>query len=71
SADGQYGDIPGYVTWHVRGGYDFGPQASNLKVAAGVKNLFDKQYYTRSSDNNAGLYVGEPRTFYVQASVGF
>lgn len=44
---------------------------ANLKVAAGVKNLFDKQYFTRSSDNNAGLYVGEPRTFYVQASVGF
>jgi Fe(3+) dicitrate transport protein len=71
SADGQYGDIPGYVTWHVRGGYAFGPQLSNLKLAAGVKNLFDKQYFTRSSDNNAGIYVGEPRTFYVQASVGF
>ncbi|MFB4392604.1 MULTISPECIES: TonB-dependent siderophore receptor [unclassified Pseudomonas] len=71
SADGQFGDIPGYVTWHARGGYDFGPQVSNLKLAAGVKNLFDKQYYTRSSDNNAGIYVGEPRTFYVQASVGF
>ncbi|MGW7774304.1 TonB-dependent siderophore receptor [Pseudomonas machongensis] len=71
SADGQYGNIPGYVTWHARGGYDFGPQLSNLKLAAGVKNIFNKQYYTRSSDNNAGLYVGEPRTFYVQASVGF
>ncbi|MDF0730288.1 TonB-dependent siderophore receptor [Pseudomonas entomophila] len=71
SADGQFGNIPGYVTWHARGGYDFGPQLSNLKLAAGVKNIFDKQYYTRSSDNNAGLYVGEPRTFYVQASVGF
>ncbi|HDS1058499.1 TonB-dependent receptor [Pseudomonas putida] len=71
SADGQYGDIPGYVTWHARGGYEFGPELSNLKLAAGVKNLFDKQYFTRSSDNNAGLYVGEPRTFYVQASVGF
>ncbi len=71
SADGQYGDIPGYVTWHARGGYAFGPQLSNLKLAAGVKNLFDKQYFTRSSDNNAGIYVGEPRTFYVQASVGF
>ena len=59
------------MTWHARGGYDFGAQMANLKVAAGVKNLFDKQYFTRSSDNNAGLYVGEPRTFYVQASVGF
>jgi Fe(3+) dicitrate transport protein len=71
SADGQYGDIPGYVTWNVRGGYDFGSQLSNLKVGAGVKNIFDKQYFTRSSDNNSGMYVGAPRTFFVQASVGF
>jgi Fe(3+) dicitrate transport protein len=71
TADGQYGDIPGYVTWNVRGGYDFGPQVSNLKLGAGVKNIFDKQYFTRSSDNNSGMYVGAPRTFFVQASVGF
>ncbi|WP_426619627.1 TonB-dependent siderophore receptor [Pseudomonas rustica] len=70
TADGQYGDIPGYVTWNVRGGYDFGPQVSNLKLGAGVKNIFDKQYFTRSSDNNSGMYVGAPRTFFVQASVG-
>ncbi|AWY40277.1 TonB-dependent siderophore receptor [Pseudomonas putida] len=71
TADGQYGDIPGYVTWNVRSGYDFGPSVSNLKVGAGVKNIFDKQYFTRSSDNNSGMYVGAPRTFFVQASVGF
>lgn len=71
TADGQYGDIPGYVTWNVRGGYDFGSQLSNLKLGAGVKNVFDKQYFTRSSDNNSGMYVGAPRTFFVQASVGF
>ncbi|MGE7956131.1 TonB-dependent siderophore receptor [Pseudomonas sp. NPDC089530] len=71
SADGQYGDMPGYVIWNLRGGYDFGSQLSNLKLGAGVKNVFDKQYFTRSSDNNSGLYVGAPRTFFVQASVGF
>lgn len=71
SADGQYGDIPGYVSVNVRSGYDFGAQLSNLKLGVGVKNVFDQQHYTRSSDNNAGLYLGEPRTFFVQASVGF
>jgi len=71
TADGQFGDIPGYMTWNVRGGYDFGSQLSNLKLGAGVKNIFDKQYFTRSSDNNSGMYVGAPRTFFVQASVGF
>ncbi|PZW90119.1 TonB-dependent receptor-like protein [Pseudomonas sp. 478] len=54
-----------------RSGYDLGAQLSNLKVGAGVKNIFDKQYFTRSSDNNSGMYVGAPRTFFVQASVGF
>ncbi|MCR3832728.1 TonB-dependent receptor, partial [Pseudomonas aeruginosa] len=48
-----------------------GPQASNLKLGLGVKNLFDKQYFTRSSDNNSGIYVGQPRTLFMQASVGF
>ena len=71
SADGQYGNIPGYVTWNLRGAYDFGKQLSNLKLGAGVKNVFDHQYFTRSSDNNSGIYLGQPRTFFVQASVGF
>lgn len=71
SADGRFGDIPGYVTWNLRGAYDFGASLSNLKIGAGVKNIFDHQYYTRSSDNNSGIYLGQPRTVFVQASVGF
>jgi Fe(3+) dicitrate transport protein len=70
-ASGRLGDIPGYGTVNLRAGYDFGPQLSNLKLAVGVKNLFDRRYYTRSVDNNGGKYVGQPRTLYVQASVAF
>nr|WP_308425078.1 hypothetical protein [Pseudomonas koreensis] len=44
---------------------------SNLKLGAGVKNVFDKQYFTGSSDKNPGMYGGAPRTFFVQASLDF
>ena len=72
SADGSTGRIPGYMLVSTRAAYDFGPQLSNLKVAVGVKNLFNREYYTRSfDDNNKGKYVGEPRTLYLQTSVAF
>lgn len=71
SADGKYGDIPGYSTFAVRTAYDFGQQFHGLKVAGGVKNVFDKQYFTRSSDATGGKYVGQPRTFYLQTSFDF
>lgn len=72
SADGRRGRIPGYMLFSSRAGYDFGPQLSDLNVAVGVKNIFNHQYFTRSfDDNNKGLYVGEPRTVYVQTSVAF
>lgn len=71
SANGAYGDIPGYGTVHVRAAYDFGKQMHNLNIALGVKNLFDKRYFTRSTDNNAGKYVGMPRTVYLQASLAY
>ncbi|MDM0121792.1 TonB-dependent receptor family protein [Variovorax arabinosiphilus] len=70
-ATGRLGDIPGYATMNLRAGYDFGRNLSNLKVAVGVKNAFDRRYFNRSVDNNGGKYVGQPRTLYVQASVGF
>lgn len=71
SADGQLGNIAGYMVWNMRGEYDLGPSMSHLKLGAGIKNLFDQRYYTRSSDNNFGKYVGEPRTYFVQASMAF
>lgn len=71
SADGRYGTIPGYMVWDARGEYHFGKSLSDLTLSAGIKNLFDQTYFTRSTDNNYGIYVGQPRTYYVQASVKF
>ncbi|WP_089604825.1 TonB-dependent receptor family protein [Acinetobacter piscicola] len=71
TADGRIGDIPGYSTFAVRTGYNFGKDFYGLKVAGGIKNLFDTQYFTRSSDSTGGKYVGQPRTFYLQTSVDF
>ena len=72
SADGSTGKIPGYMVVGTRAAYDFGPQLSDLNVAVGVKNVFNRDYFTRSfDDNNKGKYVGEPRTIYVQTSVAF
>jgi len=69
--DGDLGDIPGWTTWNARAEYAFGPSYSNLRIGAGVKNFTDKRYFTRSTDNNDGIYVGQPRTYFVQASVDF
>ncbi len=36
-----------------------------------IKNVFDRRYFTRSTDNNFGKYVGMPRTFCIQASLAY
>ncbi|MBD2809443.1 TonB-dependent receptor family protein [Xenorhabdus sp. Vera] len=72
SADGSTGRIPDYMLWGARVSYDFGPEMANLNLAFGVKNIFDREYYTRSyDDNNKGIYAGQPRTLYMQGSVKF
>ncbi|MBH2867115.1 TonB-dependent siderophore receptor [Serratia marcescens] len=72
SADGSTGRIPGYMLWGVRAAYDFGPEMAGLNLGVGVKNLFNHEYFTRAyDDNNKGLYVGQPRTIYLQGSVKF
>lgn len=59
------------MMWDARAEYHFGPQWSDLTLAARVKNLFDQASFTRSTDNNYGIYAGQPRTFFAQASVKF
>lgn len=68
---GRFGGIPGYTTMSVRFGYDFSQQLKGLKVAAGVKNLFDVNYFTRSSDSIYGKYESQPRTVFIQTSFDF
>lgn len=70
-ATGRLGDIPGYGTVNLRVAYQPEDDKNAPKFAFGVKNLFDKQYFTRSTDNNGGKFVGQPRTFFVNASIAF
>lgn len=72
NAAGNNGRIPGYMLLNGRVAYAFGPAYQNLTIGAGIKNLFDRRYFTRSfDDNNNGIYVGQPRTFFLQASAAF
>ena len=68
---GMYGPIPGFGTVSVRAAYDFQAQLSGLKAAIGVKNLFDQNYFTRSSDANGGKFMGQSRTVFLQTSYDF
>jgi len=70
-SSGRLGDIPGYSTVALRAEYDFGHELNDLKIAVGVKNLLDRRYFTRSTDNSGGKFVGMPRTVYLQASASF
>jgi Fe(3+) dicitrate transport protein len=70
-ATGRLGDIPGYGTVNLRVAYQPEDNKNAPKLAFGVKNLFDKLYFTRSTDNNGGKFVGQPRTFFVTASIAF
>jgi Fe(3+) dicitrate transport protein len=70
-ATGRLGDIPGYATVNLRVAYQPEDKKNAPKFAFGVKNLFDKEYFTRATDNNGGKFVGQPRTFFVNASIAF
>lgn len=72
NARGNNGWIPGFVIWNASGSYKFGKRPADPTASLGIKNLFDRRYFTRSfDDNNRGKYVGQPRSFYVQVSAGF
>ncbi|MBB3408811.1 outer membrane receptor for Fe3+-dicitrate [Rhizobium sp. BK316] len=33
--------------------------------------MFDNEHFARSTDNNGGKFVGQPRTSFVNASIAF
>ncbi|MEP7454185.1 TonB-dependent siderophore receptor [Phyllobacterium sp. SB3] len=70
-ATGRLGDIPGYGIVNLRAAYQPKDAKFAPKFAVGVKNLFDKEYFTRATDNNGGKFVGQPRTYFVNASITF
>ncbi|WP_439628778.1 TonB-dependent receptor family protein [Shinella sp.] len=68
---GRLGDIPGYGTVNLRLAYQPEDVKNAPRITFGVKNLFDKEYFTRATDNNGGKFVGQPRTFTINASIVF
>ncbi|MDI3324544.1 TonB-dependent siderophore receptor [Pontibacterium granulatum] len=72
SADGANGKIPGFSRWNLSAQRDLTLAGLDTQISFGIKNLFDKRYFTRASiENNGGLYVGEPRTAYIEVATTF
>ncbi|WP_372831318.1 TonB-dependent receptor family protein [Pontibacterium sp.] len=72
SADGADGRIPGFARWHLTAQRDLKLAGLDASLSLGIKNLFDKRYFTRASiENNGGLYVGEPRTAFIELVTNF
>lgn len=70
NAAGRLGNIPGYAIFNLRGSYTFAEvEGHKTMISFGVNNIFDKENFIRSDDNNGGMFMGQPRTFYVGASL--
>ncbi|MFC7288859.1 TonB-dependent receptor family protein [Herminiimonas glaciei] len=70
SADGSNGLIPGFRLWNAQVNWK-SKDKKGLEILAGVNNLTDKRYFTRTTDGNLGKLVGAPRMAYVQARYAF
>jgi len=70
SADGTTGWIPGYRLWNAQ--IDWKPGAeSGLELSAGINNLTNRNYFSRTIDTNAGKLAGAPRLVYLQVRAKF
>lgn len=70
SLDGSNGVIPGFRLWNAQVNWKV-PNQKGLEVLAGVNNLTDERYFTRTTDGNRGKLVGAPRMIYLQARLAF
>lgn len=70
SANGANGPIAGYRVWNANASWTL-PGKPGLTLEAGVNNLGDERYFTRTTDGNRGKLVAAPRTTYVQLTGTF
>ncbi|MES2027145.1 MAG: TonB-dependent siderophore receptor [Pseudomonadota bacterium] len=70
TGDAAIGVIPGFRLWNAQASWKV-PNKKGLEILAGVNNLTDKRYFTRTTDSNKGKLVGAPRMIYVQARLAF
>jgi Fe(3+) dicitrate transport protein len=69
---GKLGEIPGFAHWNLVLNRALHWGQRDARVSLGVKNLFDKAYFTRASiENNGGIYAGAPRSVYLELSSSF
>lgn len=71
TSNGIYGNIPGYSTVSIRASRNLDDVLKGLNASVGVRNVFDKTYFTRSNDATGGKFAGTPRTVFVQTSLNF
>lgn len=65
NATGSIGLIPAFMVWNLRAGWEAEiDEHWSIDLRAGVKNLFDEDYWYRSDDINAGILPSRARTFY-------
>jgi Fe(3+) dicitrate transport protein len=69
-ANASLGEIPGFRLWNAQIDWKV-PGKKGFDIFAGVNNLTDRRYYTRTTDGNFGRLVGAPRTLYVQGRYSF
>lgn len=65
NSTGSAGVIPAFTVWNLRAGWTADIDENwSVDVRAGVKNLFDEDYWYRSDDVNEGILPSRSRTFY-------